>query len=51
MNLQNFETDENWSGSLVGGQLDDLDFGSSEDIEAHYVGGRQSCYSMWAILS
>ena len=40
MDLQNFGDDENWLGSLVGGQLDDLDFGLSETMEVLYVGGR-----------
>ena len=40
MDLQNFRNIENWLGSLVGGQPDDLDFGLSEDMEALHVGGR-----------
>ena len=40
IDLQNFGDDENWLGSPVGGQLDDLDFGLSEDMEALDVGGR-----------
>ena len=43
MDLHNFGDDENWLGSLVGGQLDDLDYGSSEAteaLEALDVGGR-----------
>jgi hypothetical protein len=40
IDLQNFGNDENWLGSPVGGQLDDLDFGLSEDMEALDVGGR-----------
>ena len=40
MDLQNFKENENWLGSLVGGQPNDLDFGSSEDMEALDVGGR-----------
>ena len=40
MDLQNFGDDENWLHSLVGGQLDDLDYGSSEAMEALDVGGR-----------
>ena len=39
MGLRNFGDEENWLGSLVGGQLDDLDFGVSEDMEALNVGG------------
>ena len=38
--LRNFRGNENWLGSLVGGQLDDLDFGLCEDMEALDVGGR-----------
>ena len=38
MDIQNF--DENWLGSMVSGQPDDLDFGLSEDMEALDVGGR-----------
>ena len=38
--LQNFGDDENWLDSLVGGKLDDLDFGLSEAMEALDVGGR-----------
>ena len=40
MDLQTFGDDENWLGSLVGGQPDDLDFGLSEAMEALDVGGR-----------
>ena len=40
MDLQNFGDDENWIGSLVGGQPNDLDFGLSEDMETLDVGGR-----------
>ena len=40
MDLQNFGDDEDWLGSLVGGQLDGIDFGLSEDMEALDVGGR-----------
>ena len=40
MDLLHFGDNENWLGSLVGGQPDDLDFGSSEDMEAFDVGGR-----------
>ena len=40
MNLQNFGDDGNWLGSLVGRQLDDLDFGLSEVMEALDVGRR-----------
>jgi hypothetical protein len=32
IDLLHFGDDENWLGSLVGGQPDDLDFGLSEDI-------------------
>ena len=41
-NLQKFGHghDEHWLGSLVGGQVDDLDFGLSEAMEALDVGGR-----------
>ena len=38
--LQFGDEDENWLGSLVGGQPDDLAFGLSEDMEALDVGGR-----------
>ena len=38
MNLQSFRDDENWLGTLVGGQLDDLDF--ELNMEALDVGGR-----------
>ena len=38
MDLQNF--DDNWLGSMVSGQPDNLDFGLSEDMEALDVGGR-----------
>ena len=40
MDLPNFGDDEIWLGFLVGGQLDDLDFGLSEAKEALDVGGR-----------
>ena len=40
MNVQNFGDDENWLGSLVGGQLDDLDFGLSEALKTLDVGRR-----------
>ena len=40
MDPQNFGDDKNWLNYLVGGQLDDLDFGSSEAMEALDVGGR-----------
>jgi hypothetical protein len=40
IDLLHFGDDENWLGSLVGGQPDDLDFGLSEDMEALDVGGR-----------
>ena len=33
MDLLHFEDDENWLGSLVGGQPDSLDFGLSEGME------------------
>ena len=39
LDLQNFGDDENWLGSLMGGQLDDLDFGLSEAIENLNLGG------------
>ena len=40
MDLQNFGEDENWLGSLLGGQPYDLDFGLSNDMEALDVRGR-----------
>ena len=40
MDLLHFGDDKNWLGSMVGGQLDDLDFGLSEDMKALDVGGR-----------
>ena len=40
VDLQNFGEDDNWWGSLVGGQLDDLHFGLSEGMEALDVGWR-----------
>jgi hypothetical protein len=40
MDLKNFRDNENFLGSMVGGQLDDLDFGLNEDMEALNVGGR-----------
>lgn len=40
MGLQNCGDDENWLGSLVGGQHDDLEFGLNEDMEALDVEGR-----------
>jgi hypothetical protein len=40
MDLQNFGDDENWLGSLVSGQPDDLDLGLSEVVETLDVGGR-----------
>ena len=40
MDLQNFGDDEDWSATFVGGQLDDLEFGLNEDMEALDVGGR-----------
>ena len=40
MDLLHFGDDENWLGSLVGGQHDNLNFGLSEDMEALAVGGR-----------
>jgi len=40
MDLQNFGDDENWLGSLVGGQPDDLKIRLSEAMETLYVGGR-----------
>ena len=40
MDLQNFGDDENWIGSVVGGQPNILDFGLSEDVEALDLGGR-----------
>jgi hypothetical protein len=40
MEPQNFKDDKNWKGSLVGGQLDKLDFGLSEDMKALDLGGR-----------
>ena len=40
MGLQNFGDYENWLGALVVGQLDDLDFGLSEDMKSLDVGGR-----------
>ena len=40
MNLLHFGDDENWLGSLVDGQPDDLGFGISEVMKALDVGGR-----------
>ena len=43
MDLKNFRDNENWLSYVtyvVGGQLDDLDFGLNEDMEALNVGGR-----------
>ena len=40
MDVKYFGHDENWLGTLVGGQPDDLDVGLSDDIEALDVGGR-----------
>ena len=40
MDLQSFGDDENWIGSMVGGQPNNLDFGLSEAIEASDLGGR-----------
>ena len=40
MDLQNFGDDENWLGSLVGGQADDLDLRLSEVVETLDVGDR-----------
>jgi hypothetical protein len=40
MDLQNFGDDEYWLRSLVGGQLNDLDFGLSEAMETLDVGER-----------
>ena len=40
MDLQNFGDDENWIGSLEGGQPNNLDFGLSEDMQALDLGGR-----------
>jgi hypothetical protein len=39
MDLKNFIDNENCLVSMVGGQLDDLDFGLNEDMEAFNVGG------------
>jgi hypothetical protein len=39
MDLLHFEDDENWLGSMVGGQLDNLDFGLSEDMKTLDGGG------------
>jgi hypothetical protein len=40
MDLLHFGDNKNWSSSLVGAQLDDLDCGLSEGMEALDVGGR-----------
>ena len=40
IDLQNFINNENWLGSIVSGQPNDLDFGFSEIMEALDVGGR-----------
>ena len=37
MDLQNFGDDENQSSTLVGGQLEDFDFGLSKAMEAFDV--------------
>ena len=40
MDLQNFGDNENWLGTLVGGQSDDLEFELSEGMNSLDVGGR-----------
>ena len=40
MDQLHFGDDENQLGSMMGGQLDDLGFGLSEDMEALDLGGR-----------
>jgi hypothetical protein len=40
MDLQNFEDNENWLGTLVDGQSDDLESELSEDMKSLDVGGR-----------
>ena len=40
MDLRNFGDSENWLGSLVGGQLGDLDLGITKDMEGLDVGER-----------
>jgi len=51
VDLLHFEDNENWLGSLVGGQPDDFDFQSREDMKALDVcmGIWQSRHSMWPL--
>ena len=53
VDLLHCEDNENWLGSLVGGQLDDFDFQLREDMKALDVCGDiwQSRHSMWALSS